>query len=454
MTSKAGAKWLEVLKPGDSGFEKAWDSLRARQAVQPPDSQVSDVIERMSQIRAGGDRALRAWTRSARGLDFDRFELPQEEWDLACESVDASDRAALGKAAMRIREFQRKRVPSSWEMREEGGGSMGQRVRPLSRVAIVASAEGLMTATDLIMKASPASAVEVPEILFAAPTDSEGRIPPELLMAAKIAGVHRVYKLAGPEAVAAFAYGTGDLPRVDKVVLGEGAELEIARNALSGVVGFCGDSGPREMCLIADKGAQPAWVAADLLAHAESDARAQTILITHLKGLVTKVQDQLVRQMKNRDESGRVEQSLATAGTAILTPNLETSLALAEAYAPEKLVLAVESPESVAKTVLNAGEIFMGHYTPPAVGAYLAGPATYRGGGGRARFESGLGIEDFLKRTHFVKFEPPKLRELGAETVRLAELAARPGHGNSVELRLQKIRRARREREQAREAEL
>ena len=133
MTSKAGAKWLEVLKPGDSGFEKAWDSLRARQAVQPPDSQVSDVIERMSQIRAGGDRALQAWTRSALGLDFDRFELPQEEWDLACESVDASDRAALGKAAMRIREFQRKRVPSSWEMREEGGGSMGQRVRPLSR---------------------------------------------------------------------------------------------------------------------------------------------------------------------------------------------------------------------------------------------------------------------------------------------------------------------------------
>ena len=192
----------------------------------------------MSQIREGGDRALRAWTRSAQGLDFDRFELPQEEWDLACESVDASDRAALGKAAMRIREFQRKRVPSSWEMREEGGGSMGQRVRPLSRVAIVASAEGMMTATDLIMKASPASAVEVPEILFAAPTDSEGRIRPELLMAAKIAGVHRVYKLAGAEAVAAFAYGTGDLPRVDKIVLGEGAELEIARNTLSGVVAF------------------------------------------------------------------------------------------------------------------------------------------------------------------------------------------------------------------------
>ncbi|MCH2185349.1 histidinol dehydrogenase, partial [Myxococcota bacterium] len=218
MTSKAGANWLEVLKPGDSSFEKAWDSLCARQVAQPTDAQIADVVERMSHVRAGGDRALRGWTRSVRGLELDRFELIQEEWDAGCEAVDAADRAALGKAAMRIREFQRKRVPSSWEMREEGGGSMGQRVRPLSRVAIVAAADGVMTATDLIMKATPASAVEVPEILFGAPTDSEGRVCPELLMAARIAGVHRIYKLAGPEAVAAFAYGTGDLPRVDKVV--------------------------------------------------------------------------------------------------------------------------------------------------------------------------------------------------------------------------------------------
>ncbi len=396
MTSKAGAKWLEVLKPGDSGFEKAWQSLCARQAVQPTEAQVAEVGERLSQIRTGGDRALRSWSRSATGLDLETFEITQEEWDLGCEAVDPADRAALGKAAMRIREFQRKRVPSSWEMREEGGGSMGQRVRPLSRVAIVASAEGCMTATDLIMKATPASAVEVPEIVFAAPIDSEGRVRPELLMAARIAGVHRVYKLAGPEAVAAFAYGTANLPRVDKVVLEEGTEMEIARNTLSGVVGFCGDSGPREMCLVADKSAQPAWLAADLLAHAESDGRAQTILVTHLRGLVTKVQDQLARQIKNSEHPERAEQSLASAGTVIVTPNLETSMALAEVYAPEKLVLAVSSPESVAKTVLNAGEIFMGHYTPPAVGAYLAGPATYRGGGGRARFESALFVKEGL----------------------------------------------------------
>ncbi|MDG2051831.1 MAG: histidinol dehydrogenase, partial [Myxococcota bacterium] len=127
MTSKAGAKWLEVLKPGDSGFEKAWQSLCARQAVQPTEAQVAEVGERLSQIRTGGDRALRSWSRSATGLDLETFEITQEEWDLGCEAVDPADRAALGKAAMRIREFQRKRVPSSWEMREEGGGSMGQR---------------------------------------------------------------------------------------------------------------------------------------------------------------------------------------------------------------------------------------------------------------------------------------------------------------------------------------
>ena len=455
MTSKAAdAKLLEVLKPSEAGFEKAWRALCERQATRATEAQQAEASELIAKVRTGGDRALRSWSRSTTGLNLDPLEVTADEWDAACESVDPAVRAALGKAAMRIREFHRKRVPSSWEMREEGGGYMGQRLRPFSRVAFVASTAGTLTPTNLIMSVTPPSAVEVPHILVAAPVQKDGTVSPELLMAARIAGVHRVYKLCGPAAVAAFAYGTPLIERVDKIVLEADAELDYARSQLAGRVGFCGGgSGPREMCLVADKTAQPAWVAADLLAHAETGRRAQTVVITHVRSLATKIQEQLAKQIKKLDSSRVAQQSLASSGTVILTPNVETSIALAEEYAPEKLVLAVQKPEPLAKTLSHAGEIFMGHYTPPALGEFLAGPSASRDSGGRARFESAFGVEDFLKRTNFIQFEAPKLRELGLEAVRLAESADLSGHGTSVELRLQKIRRVRREREQAREAE-
>jgi histidinol dehydrogenase len=180
----------------------------------------------------------------------------------------------------------------------------------------------------------------------------------------------------------------------------------------------------------------------------------RTVFITHMKGQVTRVQEQIAKQLKGLSNTRVAKQSLSGAGVVVLTKSLDDSLALADEYAPEHLVLAVDNPELASKSILNAGAIFMGHYTPAAVGDYLAGPNDILPAGGTARFDSPLGVDDFLKRTSFVKFEPPKLRELGAEAVRLAEVEGLSGHGTSVELRLQKIRRARREREQAREAEL
>jgi histidinol dehydrogenase len=355
---------------------------------------------------------------------------------------------------MRIREFHRKRIPSSWEMREEGGGYMGQRVRALSRVAIAAPARGELHPSQVIMNATPPSVVEVPEIFLAAPPRKDGTVRPEILMAARIAGVHRVFKLGGVAAVGAFAYGTLSVPRVDKIVGPGDPEIDAAKRLVSGLVGVSGTSGPRELCVVADKTATPAWLAADLLSHAESGRDVRTVFITHMKGQVTRVQEQIAKQLKGLSNTRVAKQSLSGAGVVVLTKSLDDSLALADEYAPEHLVLAVDNPELASKSILNAGAIFMGHYTPAAVGDYLAGPNDILPAGGTARFDSPLGVDDFLKRTSFVKFEPPKLRELGAEAVRLAEVEGLSGHGTSVELRLQKIRRARREREQAREAEL
>lgn len=273
-------------------------------------------------------------------------------------------------------------------------------------------------------------------------------------MAARVAGVHRVFKMGGAHAIAALAYGTDSVPMVDKIVGPGNVWVTTAKKRVFGQVGIDSEAGPTEVCIVADRSATPSWLAADLISQAEHDELAQAILITHVKGLVSRVQDQLKRQIVAFGKSNIAEKSIRSRGAIVVTKNLDESLRLANEYASEHLVLAVEDPERTSKAVENAGAIFLGHYTPVAVGDYIAGPNHVLPTGGTARFFSPLSVDDFLKRTSFMKFEPPKLRELGADIVRLAKVEGLVGHGASVELRLQKIRRARREREAAREAEL
>ncbi|MDH4016232.1 MAG: histidinol dehydrogenase [Actinomycetota bacterium] len=455
MAATTAAKALKVIKQSDTEFEESWRKICDRRAAANA-ALFEEVAERIEKIRVGGDRALIAAIEQHDGVELDRVEVTPAEWDLGCESVPSGDRAAIGKAAMRIREFHRKRIPSSWEMREEGGGYMGQRVRPLARVGVFVCGAERQNPSSVIMNTTPASVVEVPEIVLATPADESGTVPPEILMAARVSGVHRVFKMGGAHALAALAHGTVSVPRVDKIVGSGGADVAAAKQQLYGVISVAAESGgPRELCIIADKGATPSWIAADLISQAEYAEDGRILFVTHVKGLVTKVVDQLTRQLKALGPAGKsAKKVLASGGIAIVTKKLEDSIALANEYAPEHLVLAVDQPEIVSKLVENAGAIYMGHYTPVAVGEYLAGPNHVLPRGGTARFFSPLGVDDFLKRTSFVKFEPPKLRELGLDVIRLAEVEGNLAHGKAIDLRLQRIRRARREREAAREAEL
>ena len=226
-----------------------------------------------------------------------------------------------------------------------------------------------------------------------------------------------------------------------------------AKRFVFGDVAIDGEAGPTEVLIIADKSATPAWVAADLLSQAEHDEMACVTLFTAVKSLVARVQEQIARQLKTLERAAIARKSLAARGAIVVAKDLAQCLALANRYAPEHLVLAVDDAETVSKHVQNAGAIFLGHYTPVAVGDYLAGPNHVLPTGGTARFFSPLGVEDFLKRSSVIRFEPSKLRELGADVMRLAALEGLTGHAKSVEMRLQKIRRARREREAARDAE-
>ena len=453
MAAKATKKLMRVFKSDDAKFADDWASVCNRRVDSVLDVE-EDVAKILAAVRKDGDKALLGFVKKFDGADVENIEVTPEEWEAGCDEVDSADRAAIGKAAMRVREFHRKRIPSSWEMREEGGGYMGQRVRPLARVGLYVPGGKALYPSSVVMNAIPASVVEVPEICMVTPPREDGTITPEVLMAAKVAGVHRIFKMGGAHAVAALAYGTESIPRVDKITGPGSVWVATAKKQVFGDVGIDSEAGPTEVCIVADKSATPAWLAADLISQAEHDELAQAVLITHVKGLITRVQDQLTRQLKDLDRADIAKKSIKARGAIIQTKNLAESIRLSEEYASEHLVLAVEDPEKVSKEIENAGAIFLGHYTPVAVGDYMAGPNHVLPTGGTSRFFSPLGVEDFMKRTSFMKFEPPKLRELGADIVRLANVEGLTGHGASVELRLAKIRRARREREAARDLEL
>ena len=453
MAAKTTNKLMRVFKSDDAKFAEDWYGVCNRRVDSVLDVE-EDVAKIIAAVRKNGDEAVLGFVKKFDGATLSKLEITSEEWDEGCEQVDSADRAAIGKAAMRVREFHRKRIPSSWEMREEGGGYMGQRVRALSRVGLYVPGGTAVYPSSVIMNAIPASVVEVPEILMATPPEDDGTIRPEVLMAARVAGVHRVFKMGGAHAIGALAYGTETVPRVDKITGPGSVWVATAKKQVFGQVGIDSEAGPTEVCIVADRSATPAWLAADLISQAEHDELAQAILITHVKGLVPRVQEQITRQLKDLDREKIATKSIKNRGAIIVTKSLEESIKLSEEYASEHLVLAVEDPEKISKEIGNAGAIFMGHYTPVAVGDYMAGPNHVLPTGGTSRFFSPLGVDDFLKRTSFMKFEPPKLRELGADIVRLANVEGLTGHGNSVELRLAKIRRARREREAARDLEI
>jgi histidinol dehydrogenase len=444
---------VPVLRTDEPGFAAAFEKLccRRQAGAQDVEKVVRKIIER---VREGGDAELLACVRKLDGAKVAKLEVTREEWDRAVDSVDPADRAALGKAAMRVREFHRKRIPSSWEVREEGGGVFGHRVRALQRVGIYVPGGKAGYPSSVIMNAVPASVVEVPEIVMATPALPDGSVRADVLMAARVAGVHRVFKMGGAHAVAALAHGTETVPRVDKIVGPGNVYVATAKRFVFGEVAIDSEAGPSEVLVIADKSATPAWVASDLLSQAEHDEMACAVLVTPNKALAQRVQEQLAKQLKTLDRAAIARAALAAQGAIVVARDLAECVDLANRYAPEHLVLAVEGSDAVSKQILNAGAILLGHYTPVAVGDYLAGPNHVLPTGGTARFFSPLGVDDFLKRTSVIRFEPPKLRELGSDVMRLAALEGLGGHATSVDLRLQKIRRARREREAAREAEV
>ncbi|MBF0189166.1 MAG: histidinol dehydrogenase [Magnetococcales bacterium] len=399
---------------------------------------VADII---SDVRARGDEAVIALTSR-----FDRIDLTPESMAFSKEeiaearaSLPEEDRKALETAAQRIWDYHTWQMPAMGmeTYRDWQGAELGQRTTPLDRVGLYVPGGLANYPSSVLMNALPARVAGVEELIMVVPTP-DGIVNPLILAAADIAGVDKVFRIGGAQAVAALAYGTDTVPSVDKIVGPGNIFVATAKRQVFGKVGIDMIAGPSEILVVADRHNDPRWIAADLLSQAEHDEEARPFLITDDAGFADRVEEAVNAHLNTLERRAICEKSLANRGGIILARDLDEACELASQVASEHLELAVEDPDALLPKIRHAGAIFMGRYTPEAMGDYVAGPNHVLPTGGTARFSSPLGVHDFIKRTSIIRCTEAATRVIGPAASRLADREGLTAHKLSVDLRLEK----------------
>lgn len=394
------------------------------------------VARLLADVRTRGDAALRDWTARIDGVALAAVEVPVTAWQAAYDALDADLRAALETSAGRIRDFHARQPIPNWTT-DAMGGTLGQRLVPLERVGVYVPGGTAPLPSSLLMAAIPARVAGVDEVIVCTPADRQtGRISPLTLAAAHIAGVDRVFALGGALAVAALAFGTESVPRVDKVVGAGGLFTTIAKRQVYGIVGLDGLYGPTETVVVADDAANPAWVAADLLAQAEHDVLATAILLTSSRALAEAVQVEVAQQTASLSRADVIRTSLVGQGGIVLTPDLATAVRLADAFAPEHLCLSVENPAAWVDRIRNAGGIFVGEHSFEVLGDYVAGPSHIMPTGGTARFKGPVNVLDFVKVINIIGLDAATAQRLAPDAARIADAESLTAHGAAARLRV------------------
>ena len=408
---------------------------RLRQVFGREISAVEAVARIVDDVRLEGDAALRDYTRRIDGVALEALAAGPAETEAAYLTAPGDLRQALHLAAERIRAFHEREPWQSWLEWDGKGGALGQAIRPLGRVGIYAPGGSAAYPSSLLMAAIPAQVAGVPQIVATTPPGAEGRGSPVILAAAHVLGLEQVLLLGGAQAIAALAYGTESVPRVDKVVGAGGLFVTLAKKLVYGDVGIDGLYGPTETLLIADGTADPALAAADLLAQAEHDPLATALLITPSKRLAAEVAVEVARRLAGLPRRAIVEASLDGQGAILLVHDLDEALALAEEYAPEHLCLLLADPWPWVGRVQNAGGIFVGETSSEALGDYIAGPSHIMPTGGTARFASPLHVGDFLKVTSVFALGDAVTRRLAPAAAVLARAEGLTAHAAALEAR-------------------
>ncbi len=426
---------MKVLRSSQRGFAARLEVL-SRRLTAVNKSVESSVRSILDAVQRQGDAAVIRYTKQ-----FDRIRLTpkqlrvtEKEFEEAYRQADPAIVESLRYAAERITAFHQKQHASSWSF-TNGGITLGQQVRPLDRVGLYVPGGTAAYPSTVLMNALPAKIAGVRQMVMCVPSPG-GAISPYLLVAADLAGVREIYRVGGAQAIGAMVYGTKTIPRVDKIVGPGNQYVATAKRLVYGIVDIDMVAGPSEVLIIADQTANPAYLAADLLAQAEHDAEAWLFLVTPMRDIIRKTSRELTRQLKGLGRRTIAAAAIKRHGVAILVKDLEEAAVVANAIAPEHVELAIKKPFELVPRLNHVGAVFLGHFTPEAVGDYIAGPNHVLPTGGTARFFSPLSVDDFVKRTSLIGYSQEELIRAHEHILRIVGVEGLDAHGRAVEIRL------------------
>ena len=398
-----------------------------------------DVTETVSEIinnvMMNGDKAVREYTIKFDGKAPDAFEVPKEELTALTADCDPEFIATLKKAADNIRNFHERQKQQSWLTTKDNGVIMGQRIRGLKRVGLYVPGGTAAYPSSVLMNAIPAKIAGVSELIMVTPPGKDGKPNPDIMAAAAIAGVDRVFLMGGAQAVAALAYGTESVPKVDKIVGPGNIFVATAKKLLYGTVDIDMIAGPSEILVLADESANPKFLAADLMSQAEHDKLASAILITTSDKLAEDTTKEIYRQVEELSRKDIIEYSLDNYGVIIVCDTMERAIELANELAPEHLEVCCENPKEYVGKLDNAGSVFLGNYSPEPLGDYFAGPNHVLPTSGTARFFSPLSVDTFVKKSSFIYYTENALQNDSDDIIRFANTEGLTAHANSIIVR-------------------
>ena len=401
------------------------------------DLTAAQIVDRIvGEVRRDGDAAVIKYTKLIDRTEFtpEEFLVTEAEYEAAYEESDPEVVASLKKAAENVRQYHQEQKPNSWMTYRDHGSILGQSVIPLDRVGIYVPGGTAAYPSSVIMNAMPAVVAGVREIIMMVPPKN-GKINPYVLVAAKEAGVSKIFKIGGAQAIAAMAFGTETIPRVDKITGPGNIFVTLAKKAVYGHCDIDMLAGPSEILIVADKTADPAYTAADMLSQAEHDMLASSIVITDSAELAGKVAEEAEKQLKKLPREEITRASLDRNGLIIVTEDIMQAVELANVSAPEHMEILTEQPFQLLPYVRHAGAVFLGAYSPEPLGDYFAGPNHVLPTGGTARYYSVLNVETFMKRTSIISYTQAQLDAVSDDVIRLAEAEGLQAHANAVRLR-------------------
>lgn len=401
-----------------------------------PTASVSDIVaDIIATVKKDGDKALRFYAEKFDGAKLDALEVTEKEWACALEKADKKLIAILKEAAENIRVFHEKQVRKGFQIEKGNGVIVGQKITPIEKVGLYVPGGTAAYPSTVLMDAIPAKIAGCDEIVMVTPTKT-GEINPDILAAAKVAGVDRVFKIGGAQAVAALAYGTESVPKVDKIVGPGNAFVAEAKKQVFGLVSIDMIAGPSEILIVADNKNEPAHIAADLLSQAEHDKMASAVLVTDDLAFANAVSDELEKQIPTLLRSEIARKSIDDNGKIIVANDLTAAIAIANEIAPEHLELCVDQPFAYLDQIKHAGSIFMGRNCPEALGDYFAGPNHTLPTSGTARFSSALSVDDFVKKSQFVYYTKEALGEVADKVDYFARKEGLEAHAKSATIRV------------------